>query len=144
MTALVHEIEVERPPEDVFAFVTDPIRFPEWQRDVVAARMESGSPGEVGATFVTSRRIAGIEVEQRQEVVEVTPPRTWRVRGVDGPVRADASVVVEPVGASRSLVRFTLDFAGPGVGRLLLPRVRRTAEKLAPVSYQTLKELLER
>lgn len=144
MTGMVHEIEVGRPAEQVFAFATDPTRFPEWQGDVLAVRMESGSPGVVGSTFVTRRRITGLEVEQRQEVVGVTPGRSWRVRALDGPVRADASVDVEPIDALRSRVRFTLDFAGPGVGRLLLPRVRRSAARRAPVSYQTLKELLER
>ena len=52
---------------------------------------------------------------------------------------------MEPLGdGARSRVTFTLDFEGHGIGRPLLPLVRRQAERAAPVSYRTLKELLER
>ncbi len=39
MAPLVSTIEIARPPDEVFAFATDPLRFAEWQRDVVRTRM---------------------------------------------------------------------------------------------------------
>jgi hypothetical protein len=52
---------------------------------------------------------------------------------------------VEPLGdGAGSRVTFTLDFEGHGIGRPLLPLVRRQAERAAPVSYRTLKAPLER
>ena len=42
MAPIVSTIEVTRPPEEVFAFVTDPTRLREWQDGVVSARMEGG------------------------------------------------------------------------------------------------------
>jgi len=79
-----------------------------------------------------------------QEITEVDAPRRWAARGIDGPIRPSASVTVQPLdGGTRSRVTFTLDFAGHGVGVVLLPLVRRQAEKGAPVSYRTLKERLE-
>ena len=144
MSPIVHEVDIDRPPDQVYAYATDPTRFPTWQRDVTSARMQRGSPQEVGATFATSRRIAGIEVIQCQEVVEANPPTRWAARAVDGPIRADASVAIEPLdNGSRSRVTFTLDFEGPGIGRLMVPQVRRMAAKAAPNSYRALKELLE-
>ena len=32
MTPIVSKIEIAGPPEEVFSYVTDPSRFPEWQR----------------------------------------------------------------------------------------------------------------
>ena len=33
MPPIVLTIEIARPPDEVFAYVTDPSRFPEWQED---------------------------------------------------------------------------------------------------------------
>jgi|SRR5215211_1494270 len=145
MAPMVSSIEIARPPEEVFAYVTDPSRFGAWQRDVVAVRHESGRPGEVGSRFTTTRRIGGSERTMTQEVTESSAPRRWAARAVDGPVRPNATVTVEPLGdGGGSRVTFSLDFEGHGVGRALLPMIRRQARRAAPVSYRALKALLER
>jgi uncharacterized protein YndB with AHSA1/START domain len=135
--AIVSGIDIARPPDEVFAYVTDPTRFGEWQRDVVAVRVE-------GDRFTTTRRIGGVERTMTQEVVDRAPPRSWSARGVDGPVRPSATVTVEPLGdGAGSRVRIALDFEGRGIGRPLLPAVRRQAARAAPGSYRSLKERLE-
>jgi uncharacterized protein YndB with AHSA1/START domain len=145
MAPIVSSIDISRPPDEVFSYLSDPARFPEWQRDVVRVRVEGdGRPG-AGPRFTTTRRIGGVERTMTQEVTERTPPRRWTVRGVDGPIRPSADVTVEPLddGAS-SRVTFALDFEGAGIGKALLPMVRRQTSKAAPVSYRNLKERLER
>jgi uncharacterized protein YndB with AHSA1/START domain len=143
MTALTSTIEIARPPEEVFAYVTDPTRFPEWQVGVVRVHAEGGYRPEVGARFTTTRRIQGTERTSSQEVTEISHPRRWVVRGIDGPIRANATVTVEPLDGGRSRVTFALGFDGHGVGVALAPLVRREASKVAPVSYAALKRLLE-
>lgn len=145
MAPLVHTIEIARPPDEVYAYATDPSRFTHWQSDVVRVQVESGDPLRAGSRFVTTRRIGGADPTMVQEVTEVEPPRRWAARGVDGPIRPTASVAVEAVaGGARSLVTFTLDFEGHGIGVPLVPAVRRMAAKGAPTSHQNLKRLLER
>ncbi len=138
MSPIVSTIEIARPPEEVFAYVTDPERFAEWQDDVVRVAV-------AGRRFTTTRRIGGTERTLTQEVTESSPPRTWVARGVDGPIRPHASVTVEPLdGGSGSRITFALDFEGHGIGVPLVPLVRRQAQKGAPVSYANLKRTLER
>ncbi|HWC41999.1 MAG TPA: SRPBCC family protein [Actinomycetota bacterium] len=145
MAPMVSSIEIVRPPGEVYAYVTDPSRFGEWQRDVVAVRIEGGRPGGAGSRFTTTRRIGGSDRSMTQEVTEADAPRRWAARAVGGPVRPSATVTVEPLGdGTGSRVTFTLDFEGHGLGRSLLPLVRRQAQRAAPVSYRTLKERLER
>ena len=145
MAPMVSSIELARPPDEVYAYVTDPSRFGEWQRDVVAVRVEGPGAGGVGSRFTTTRRIGGSEWSKTQEVTEADAPRRGAARAGGGPVRPNATVTVEPLGdGAGSRVTFTLDFEGHGIGRSLLPLVRRQAQRAAPVSYRSLKELLER
>ena len=146
MPPIVSDIEIARPPDEVYAYVTDPSRFPEWQHDVVRVRVEPGRPPGVGTRFTTTRRIGRVEQTTTQEVTAAEPPRSWAARGVDGPFRPSAAVTVEPLdGGAGSRVTFALDFQGQGIGRLLpLEVIRRMAAKGAPRSYRNLKERLER
>jgi uncharacterized protein YndB with AHSA1/START domain len=146
MPPIVSDIDIARPPDEVYAYVTDPSRFPEWQHDVVRVRVEPGRPPGVGTRFTTTRRIGRVEQTTTQEVTAAEPPRSWAARGVDGPFRPSAAVTVEPLdGGAGSRVTFALDFQGQGIGRLLpLEVIRRMAAKGAPRSYRNLKERLER
>jgi uncharacterized protein YndB with AHSA1/START domain len=139
MQPMVSTLEIARPPGEVFAYATDPVRFPEWQRDVSSARMLDG------ARFVTSRRIRGADRPMTLQIIRNDPPFTWAARGIDGPIRPHATVTVEALdGGRRSRVTFTLELDGHGIGVALAPLVRRQARKVAPASYRRFKEILER
>jgi uncharacterized protein YndB with AHSA1/START domain len=144
MPPIVHSIEIDRPPDEVFSYITDPTRFAEWQYDVERVRMEGdGLPG-VGSRFTTTRRIGRAERTMTQEITEIDHPRSWAAHGVAGPIRPSASIFVEPLNDStRSRVTFALDFKGHGVGVPLVPVIRLMAAKGAPRSYKNLKKRLE-
>ena len=125
MAAIVTQVEIDRPQEEVFAYVTDPARFPEWQQNVLGGYMAEGQTG-AGAECVTTRRIGGAERTVTSKVTHVEPPRTWGVYGIDGPIRSRVNVVVEPVpGRTASRVTIELDFEGFGIGRVLVPLLVR-------------------
>jgi uncharacterized protein YndB with AHSA1/START domain len=136
--------EVARPPEEVFAYVTDPSTFPEWQQGVLRGHMDE-SPTRVGSKCTTIRSIGGREREVHTAITEYDPPRRWADRGVDGPIRAIVEVVVEPLaGGAQSRVTINLDFTGHGIGQLLVPLVvRRSARKEMPANLQRLKQRLD-
>jgi uncharacterized protein YndB with AHSA1/START domain len=145
VTPIVSTVEIARSPEEVFAYVTDPVRFSEWQKGVIRGGAEDAAPPAVGSKCTTTRRIGGGERTATQEITELDPPRRWAVRGMDGPIRADVSVTVDPLadGAS-SRVTIALDFNGHGIGKVLVPLfVRRDAEKEVPISCGKLKQRLE-
>jgi len=135
--------EVARHAEDVFAYVTDPARFPEWQAGVLSGHLDGDGSG-VGARCITVRRIGGAERAATSEVVQLDPPRAWAVRGIDGPVRAAVDVTVEPLGDDRCRVAITVDFTGHGIGKLLVPLlVRREARREMPTNVARLTARLE-
>ena len=148
MSAIVASTEVDRPIAEVFAYATDPTRFSEWQKGVVNGHMDgttdaAGSPA-VGARCLTTRRIGGADRLGTSELVHIDPPRAWRVQGADGPIRAAVDVLVEPVTDSRSRLTISVDFAGHGIGKVLVPLViRREARKEMPGNMAALKHRME-
>src|ERR1700758_2694689 len=148
MPAIVTSTEIERPAPEVFAYATDPARFSEWQKGVVDGHMDSPADGDqapaVGAKCVTTRRIGGANRPSTSELVHIDPPRTWGVRGIDGPIRGAVNVLVEPVTGSRSRLTISVDFTGHGIGKILVPLVvRREARKEMPDNMAALKQRME-
>jgi uncharacterized protein YndB with AHSA1/START domain len=145
MASIVSSVEIARPQEEVFSYVTDPSTFAEWQAGVVGGSMEGGKSPSVGSKCTTTRRIGGTAREVTSEITKIDPPRSWAVHGIDGPIRAIVNVTVEPLaGSAQSRVTIALDFEGHGIGKLLVPLVvRRQARNEMPENCRKLKERLE-
>ncbi|HWW54283.1 MAG TPA: SRPBCC family protein [Acidimicrobiales bacterium] len=139
-------VEVGRAPEEVFAYVTDPGRFTEWQHGVVSGHLDDDLPPGPGTRCVTVRKVGFGQRPVTSEITHVDPPRTWGVRGIDGPIRATVNVTVEPVDGGRGAkVSVDVDFTGHGIGKLLVPLVvRPQARREMPENLQRLKHRLER
>ena len=128
MAPIVSEVDIARPPGEVFQYVTDPARFGEWQSSVISAHIEGDGPQAVGTA----------------EITELTPPRRWAVRGIDGPVRADVTVLVDPrLDGTQAHVTIQVDFRGHGMGKLIVPMVFREAGQEVSESCRQLKSRLE-
>ena len=93
---------------------------------------------------MTTRRIGGANRVVTSELTHIDAPRTWGVRGIDGPVRATVDVTVEPLTETSSRLTIAVDFDGHGIGRLLvLLIVRRQAQKEMPANVEALKRRVE-
>ncbi len=145
MSPITTTIEVNRPADDVFAYVTNPTRFVEWQHGVLSGHMDGDGPHLVGDRCLTTRKIAGAERSVTSEITHIDPPNTWGVRAIDGPIRAMVDVTVSAVQEGRrSRVEIDLDFTGHGIGRLLVPLfVRPSARKEMAANLNRLKQRLE-
>lgn len=144
MAPILSTVDIARPPEEVFSYVTDPATMNEWQPGVTSGRMDR-TPTVVGAHCLTTRKIGGATRQVVTEITEYDPPRRWADRGIAGPIRAVVSVTVDPLdGGSRSRVSIDLDFEGHGIGRVLVPLlVRPQAARDMPSTMLRLKERLE-
>lgn len=144
MSAIVTSTEIHASAPDVFAYATDPTRFHEWQTGVVDGHLDTTGEPAVGDLCRTTRRIGGADRPSTSRLTDVEPPRTWSVRGIDGPIRAAVDVSVEALGDTRSRLTITVDFEGHGIGRLLVPLVvRREARKEMPANLAELTRRLE-
>jgi uncharacterized protein YndB with AHSA1/START domain len=142
---IVSTIEIARSPGEVFAYVTDPSRLAEWQKSVVSSRTEGTGPPSVGTRASVTRRIGPLERTMTAELAQLSPPSSWAVRGVDGPVRGNVKGTIGPLDdGARSRLTLELELVGYGIGKLLVPLVVRSqARKEVPTNLRTLKERLE-
>ena len=145
MAPLFNTVEIDRSPEDVFAYVTDPTRFTEWQDSVVSANVPDAEPIQLGSRFTMTRKMGGREQTMTSEITEHRPSSSYAFQVVDGPVRAHGKGSFEPLdGGARTRFTFELDFKGHGIGIVLVPLVvRRQAAKELPATHANLKERLE-
>jgi hypothetical protein len=144
MPPVITTTEVDRAAAEVFAYATDPARFPEWQADVTEGHLDQPGPPKVGARCLTTRRIGGAGRTVTSQVTYAGPPRTWGVRGIDGPIRAAVNLTVEPLTDSTSRLTIAVGFDGHGIGKILVPLLaRRQAHKEMLANIATLKRHIE-
>jgi uncharacterized protein YndB with AHSA1/START domain len=142
---VVASTEISRPPEDVFAYLTDPSNLPDWQESVVRVEGHSGGSVADTKTLSVTRHVGPRDMKMAVEIGNLDPPRSWTVRGLDGPVRGDVKGTVEPLDdGRRSRVTIEVELHGYGIGKLIVPLVaRRQVQKEMPRNVQHLKERLE-
>jgi uncharacterized membrane protein len=139
-----NSVEIDRRPDEVFAYLDQLDRHDEWQSTLVSTKVETEGPTRVGSRAVDRRRVPGGERDIRYEVTEHDPPRKVSFRGTDGPVRPVGTMTVEPLdGGARSRVSIELDLVGHGLGKLVAPLARRQATREVPKDQARLKEKLE-
>jgi len=93
---------------------------------------------------MTTRRIGLANRPVTSELTHIDPPKTWGVRGIDGPIRAIVDLAIKSLTPHRSRITITIDFQGHGIGKVLVPLVvRREARQEMPANLARLKQHLE-
>lgn len=143
MKVIEYRTEVSRTPQEVFDYVTDPARLPEWQPSVEEAAAEPPAIRKVGMRGYEVRRVPGGAQKIRWEVTECEPGGRWAVEGIEGPVRAHASISLAPLDGNRTQVDYCIWFEGRGIGKLIRLMANRGARTEVPASLELLKQRLE-
>jgi uncharacterized membrane protein len=142
MMQVRHTVTIERPVTDVFAYLTNLGRMPEWQSGLAEMRQESDGDMRIGTRLKEVRRFLGRQVESTLEVTEWDPGRRWALRVVDGPVRYRVDHLLEPADG-----RTRLHWLGEGEPgrffRMAESLVARQAKRQFAGDFATLKNILE-
>jgi uncharacterized protein YndB with AHSA1/START domain len=146
MSEINESVEINKPPEEVFAYLDEVERHGEWQQDIVGVQRVTEGPLRQGSRVRETRHVPGGNRSMTYEVTEHDPPRQSSFRVLDGPIRAVGTISVEPAGdGTKSRVTIAMDFEGHGIGgKLLLPVARNQARKRVPEGQAKMKEILER
>jgi uncharacterized protein YndB with AHSA1/START domain len=135
-----HGVAIDRPPAEVFAYVSDPANLPAWQGSCVAATADG--PVAVGTRIMEKRRFLGREATTVVEVTEIEPDRLLMLDVVDGPVSFTVTHRLVPEGGG---TRLTISAEGEPGGLLRLGSrlLVRAVDEETRTNLERLKELLE-
>jgi uncharacterized protein YndB with AHSA1/START domain len=101
------EIEIDRPPEEVAAYASDPDRATEWYENIEAVEWKSPKPLAVGSEIAFRARFLGRRMAYTYEVKEHEPGKKLVMRTSEGPFPMETTYEWErtPRGTTRMSLR---------------------------------------
>jgi uncharacterized membrane protein len=136
------DIHIERPIEEVFAYVSEPLNFPLWNSAVEVVREASGGEGGVGSTYVMERELPTGRAINRLDVVASEAPRELAISASAGPT----PFLYRYRFASENgetIVKLDAEVELPGAAALVPGLARRAVKRGVDDNLATLKRILE-
>jgi uncharacterized protein YndB with AHSA1/START domain len=137
------DVDIARPPEEVFSVVTDPARLPEWQPRVAGVEQLEEGPLRKGSRLKEVREVRGKRLEQIVEVTAFEPSRRFGLRVVEGPLPVDGDLAFAPTPGGGTRLHVHGHGRASGVMRLLEPLLKVGLKREFRSQYRRLKDLLE-
>ena len=79
-------INIRRPIEEVFAYVSDPQNGPQWQPELLEVRRITKGPLGIGTQFTSARKIMGQKMETSVELTAYEPNSKVALKSTSGAV----------------------------------------------------------
>lgn len=137
-----NSVEINKPIEEVFEYVTNIDNLPLWAGPVTEAKQTSVGPVGVGTTQTQVAQLLGRRIESSLEVTEYEPNKKFTTKSTSGPIPIEVHYNFEPVAEGTRLEVVGILDAG-GFFKLAEPLVARTLKRQTEGDFKTLKELLE-
>ena len=142
MARVAFDLEIARPPADVFAFLIDFDHVREWQPATEEIHRETDGPTAVGTRYVQVMRLLGKRIESRIEVTELEAPGRFSIRTSGGPIDFHVTHLLDP---SPTGTKVSVDGEGEAQGVFKLGEgvAVKAAEHEMRKSFERLKAVLE-
>jgi len=134
-------LEIARPPADVFAYLTDVSKLPEWQSS--AAEAEIDGAVRKGARIRERRRFLGRDVRNELEVTRYEPPERFELSSRSAPVSFTIDHALVPAERGTRL-HVQADVKIGTMMRLAAQAPLKAAEREFRQDFERLREILER
>ncbi|MBK8137262.1 MAG: SRPBCC family protein [Chloroflexi bacterium] len=135
-------IVIDRPLEEVFAYVSDLANGPEWQTGLIEVRKETAAPLGIGTQFTFVRKFLGRKLEAGNKFTAYKPNEIVTFVTTTGPMLVEASYRfgAEPEGTR---VTCHLEMKPRGFSRLAEPLIAASIRREMSAEFGYLKDLLE-
>jgi len=104
---------VDRPMQDIFTFLSNPLNLPKWQ--AMVASIEQATPGAVGvgSKYNVHAELLGRHIDGVMEVTAYEPPTKFGFTNQAGPMQVTVAITLKPVGTG---AKITLNAEGNPAG----------------------------
>ena len=135
-------VYINRPPQEVFDFVTNPANNVRWMSGTESAAWTSNGPPGVGSSYVGVFNFLGRKIEGEVEITAWEPPHRQSFKTVSGPIPSQNTTTFEPQGEG-TLVTHTTQIEVGGFFKMAEGLVGKQLEKTYETNNAALKLLLE-
>lgn len=133
---------INRPVEDVWAYLTSADHAADWMTGVLEAGQISEGPIAVGTRFRKVQRFFGWRTDMTYEIVEYEPNRVITYRTAAGPLTYAGCITLEAVSTGTRLsYRGTGELWGPF--KLTEPLVARVMKRRFAKDFNRLRQLMK-
>lgn len=142
MIAFETSVSIGRPIGEVFAFVSDPLRFPRWNSAVQIVDLISGAAGEPGSRYSMVRDLPSGRAENELEILAREHPSEFAIRTASGqtPFVYCYRFVSEP---GATIVHLDARVELPGIAGAFGPLAARGIRRGVDANFAALKRILE-
>jgi uncharacterized protein YndB with AHSA1/START domain len=126
---LVRSVIVDRPVEEVFAYLADFTTTTEWDPGTVRTTRESGDGG-VGTHYRNVSKFLGRTVELTYVVVDHEPPGLISLRAENDSLIAHDTITVRPASGGGAEITYRAVFTFKGLLRYVMPLAAPAFRKL--------------
>ncbi|NIS83505.1 MAG: hypothetical protein GTO14_25655 [Anaerolineales bacterium] len=142
MVKVEGSVVINRPVEEVFAFLTNPENASVWQGTVLESKQTSDGPVGVGTTGHGVSQFLGRRIESDWEVTEYEPYTKASLKSTSGPVPYEQSATLESIGEGTK-VTLVARYEVGGFFKLAEPIVARLSQRQSEADFANLKDLVE-
>ena len=136
------EVIINRPIEEVFAFIKDMNNHTNWQTGVIESHVTSDGSVEVGSTYRYVTQMLGRQIQTEGEVITCDLIKGFLYRSTKAPFQITGGYTFEKMnGGTKVTQQLVADIKG--FFRLAQPIVVRTTKRNLENNLHTLKDLLE-
>jgi uncharacterized protein YndB with AHSA1/START domain len=140
MASFTHSVTIPRPPEEVFPWLLEADRVPQWTSNLERYEPE-GAVGP-GSTILQRLEVSGQTFDVTMEVVRYEPPREAETRFSTNGVDIIAAYALAPDGAGTRLTQTLEAKARSLSARLIVPAVQPRLERKLMGDLERLQTLL--
>ena len=135
-------IFINRPPQEVFDYITNPDNDSNWRSTAVSAEWTSDGPVGVGSTQRTVGKFLGRKIDSTNEVTVWDPPNQFAFKSVGGSIPLELS---QKLAAEDNGTQLTINAQAELAGFFKLAEglVGKQAEKQMDTDFNALKLVLE-
>ncbi|SRR6266498_394762 len=142
MARVEFTLTIQRPIEQVFAFVTNGENNPKWELEMVETKQLTDGPTRVGTKWLSVHKYGRRKVKAIRETIEYEANRKWVTKSAIGPIPTTFTITFEPASGGTKL-QFILNVQTAGLTKLIDPFIENIFRRQAPINFRRLKELLE-
>jgi uncharacterized protein YndB with AHSA1/START domain len=138
-----NSVQIDRPIDRVFEYVSNPDKRSEWDGDLVETRRTSEGGLGVGSTSEDIYQMNGRRMKFQTSIVEWSPPTTLVWRGVADSMTAEGHwTFTEIDGGTRVNLAMGMNTSNP-IFKLMAPLMRGKMEKQMAETSQRMKRSAE-